>query len=258
MTTDSHVHVGWYSDGYHSPAEVLQAEREAGVNEMCVSSTSTCAGLYKLVVKEMQGLVRLGGASVHPILWLTPEMFRSYKLRFMLHSKVRWQGVKIHSESHPEWAHNAALARKAAMLANVLGVPMLIHTGQFEWSQANVFRYLIEENPNQIFVLAHGRPVEQTMEILKSFPNVYVDTAFMAKEQLSVFLEAGMQSRLLFGTDAPINLFYGSNRPTSTFIKEHLGELKSLVPAEDFEAIVSRCPYHETNVKPKIKRLWNT
>lgn len=26
---DNHVHVGWYTDGYHSPKEIWQAELEA-------------------------------------------------------------------------------------------------------------------------------------------------------------------------------------------------------------------------------------
>ena len=50
---DNHVHVGWYTDGYHSPKEVWQAELDAGIDEIAVSSTSTCAELYKLVVREM-------------------------------------------------------------------------------------------------------------------------------------------------------------------------------------------------------------
>ena len=64
---DNHVHVGWYTDCYHSPMEVWQAEREAGVNEIVVSSTSTCAELYKLVVREMRELICLGGSRVHPL-----------------------------------------------------------------------------------------------------------------------------------------------------------------------------------------------
>lgn len=44
---DNHVHIGWYADGYHYPKSVWMAEIEAGINEIAVSSTSTCAELYR-------------------------------------------------------------------------------------------------------------------------------------------------------------------------------------------------------------------
>ncbi len=60
MIIDNHVHVGWYRDGYHSPKEIWEAETAAGVDEICVSSTSTCAELYDIVIEEMIELKRLG------------------------------------------------------------------------------------------------------------------------------------------------------------------------------------------------------
>ena len=59
---DNHVHMGWYTDGYHSPLEVWQSEQEAGIDEIVVSSTSTCAELYKLVVREMREQDTLAGS----------------------------------------------------------------------------------------------------------------------------------------------------------------------------------------------------
>ena len=47
MIIDNHVHVGWFTDGYHSPKEIWVSEMAAGVDGMAVASTSTCAELYK-------------------------------------------------------------------------------------------------------------------------------------------------------------------------------------------------------------------
>ena len=85
---DNHVHVGWYTDGYHSPQEIWQAELEAGIEGIVVSSTSICAELYKLVVSEMRELIRLGGPRIHPLLWLTPRMMKTWGIRYMLHSNI--------------------------------------------------------------------------------------------------------------------------------------------------------------------------
>lgn len=89
MIIDNHVHVGWYRDGYHSPKEIWEAETAAGVDEICVSSTSTCAELYDIVIEEMIELKRLEGSKVHPILWITPQMLKSEEIDKMFLSDMR-------------------------------------------------------------------------------------------------------------------------------------------------------------------------
>ncbi len=61
MTVDNHMHVGLFGDGYHRLENVWNDECEAGVDEFCVSSTSTCAELYDLVIEEMLELKSLAG-----------------------------------------------------------------------------------------------------------------------------------------------------------------------------------------------------
>ena len=117
MIIDNHVHVGWYRDGYHSPKEIWEAETAAGVDEICVSSTSTCAELYDIVIEEMIELKRLGGSKVHPILWITPQMLKSEKIDKMFLSDIEWQGIKIHPEAHNEWSYNKALTSRAINIA---------------------------------------------------------------------------------------------------------------------------------------------
>ena len=39
MIIDNHVHVGWFTDGYHSPKEIWGSEMAAGVDGMAVAST---------------------------------------------------------------------------------------------------------------------------------------------------------------------------------------------------------------------------
>lgn len=235
--TDHHVHVGWYTDGYHSPEQVWKDMLEAGVDEIWGSSTSTCAELHKLVVKEMRELKRLGGERVHPVLWLTPRMFRTYGLRAMLHSRVEWEAVGIHPESHPEWAHNKLMTQKAAEVAAILGVKMIVHTGKFENSEANVFRYLYEGFPNIEFVLAHGRPVEQAISILRDCPNTRVDTAFMPKEDIRRFIDAGFANRMDFGTDAPINMVFNPECPTKEYVRNCIDGLCSVTSEKEFRMI---------------------
>lgn len=243
MIIDNHVHVGWFTDGYHTPREVWDSAMAAGVNGMAVASTSTCAELYKDVCRELRELKRLGGTQVHPILWLTPRMMKvKYALPYMLHSKIKWQGVKIHSEAHPEWVHNIQLLNEAFKVARSLDVPVLIHTGYFDCCHAGLFKNIIAENTDLTFVLAHGRPIDETIDILHCNDNVYVDTAFMPKGDIRLLVESGFRDKILFGTDAPINKVFFKDISTSGYIKDKIKEHREVL-GENAETVLNRCLY---------------
>lgn len=220
MIIDNHVHVGWFTDGYHAPRDVWYSALAAGVDGMAVASTSTCAELYKDVCRELRELIRLGGECIFPILWLTPRMLKvRYALPYMLHSKIKWCGIKLHFCAHPEWAHNAKLLQKAIDVAQRLHLPVLLHTGNEENCCAGQFRELIYQNPMVTFVLAHGRPIDEAIEIMRECRNVYVDTAFMPMQDLARLNKEGMSDKVLFGTDAPINELFYKHISTKEFIK---------------------------------------
>lgn len=255
MLIDNHVHIGWYSDGNHRPLDVWIAEKQSGVSRVVVASTSTCAELYHWVVYEMKALLKVGGNDILPILWLTPKMMRTWALGYILHSDIRWQGIKIHPEAHPEWAHNKKLMKKAVEVARTLGVPILLHTGNFEVSKASNFEYLFRMYPSQQFVLAHGRPADQIPALLRKYSNVAVDTAFMPVEQLKDLLSKGFQDRIYFGTDVPINEVYFKNMTTKEYIRSQIEEIISVCGEDNFRTIASHTPYHTSEREISIRSL---
>ena len=243
MIIDNHVHVGWFTDGYHTPKEVWDSAMAAGINGMAVASTSTCAELYKDVCRELRELIRLGGDRVHPILWLTPRMLKvKYALPYMLHSRIMWQGVKIHSEAHPEWVHNTQLLNKALNVARSIDVPVLIHTGNYDCSHAGLFKNTIAENTDLTFVLAHGRPIDETIDILKCSCNTYVDTAFMPMTDMKKLVAEGLSDRILFGTDAPINKVFFKDISTSDYIKDRIKNHREALKGYA-DTVLNRCIY---------------
>lgn len=240
---DNHVHVGWYTDGYHSPIDVWQSEVNADVTEIVVSSTSTCAELYKLVILEMKELIKIGGPCVHPILWITPRMMKSWGIRYMLHSKIRWQGIKLHWQAHREWYYNKKLLREVIELARKLKIPVLLHTGEFNECRAGVFFDLCKQNSDLNFVLAHGRPFDETLNILFKCPNTFVDTAFMPTSEIKELVNLQFEDRVLFGTDVPINRSYYKDITTSNFIERNIETLKDELPIDKFATIMSNRLY---------------
>jgi len=244
---DNHVHVGWYSDGYHSPKKVWQAEQEAGIDEIVVSSTSTCAELYKPIVQEMKELVRLGGSMIHSVLWLTPRMFHTncrWALPYLLYSGIKWDGIKLHWIAHREWYYNRKLLHNAMEVARQLEVPVLLHTGEFKECHASVFKEIIMQYDDLSFVLAHGRPLDETIDVLYSCPNTFVDTAFMPAEDVKALCDNDYSDRILFGTDAPINMLFYKDITTADYIKGCIAKLKETLTSQQFERIMQNKLYH--------------
>lgn len=230
---DNHVHVGWYTDGYHSSKEVWQAEQAAGIDEIVVTSTTTCAELYKQVVREMRELIRLGGSRIHPVLWITPRMMNTWGISYMLHSKIPWQGVKMHWQAHRTWYYNKKLLHNALEIARWLNVPVLFHTGLFKECHASVFKKLCQKYNDLTFVLAHGRPLNETIDVLSNCFNTYVDTAFMPATDVKILADLGFSERILFGTDAPINKSFDSSLSTEKYIQNVISELQhTLIPIQ--------------------------
>lgn len=241
MFIDNHVHIGWFSDGYHSPREVWTALQSAGIECATVSSISTCAELYHNIVTEFCQLISLVGKDkIKPILWLSPQMIiKKWPLKFVLRSKIEWRGIKLHFISHPAFYRNRNLVKYSLEIARMLGhLPVLLHTGKWESCHARVFESVIKENPDLTFVLAHGRPIDETLSLMKQYPNTWTDTAFMPIEDLKKLKEEGLTGRTMYGSDAPINKVYYPDLATEAYLKARIEEVKGIAPE-----ILSNCVY---------------
>ena len=94
--------------------------------------------------------------------------------------------------------------RTVIQAAYVKGIPVMFHTGGWSGSNAIQFYKYCREFPEVTFILAHGRPISQTLTILKGAKNVYVDNSFMPIESMKMICNLGLSNRILFGTDFPI------------------------------------------------------
>lgn len=231
MIIDNHVHMGWYSDGYHSPLEIWRSLKEAGVDSAVVSSTSTCAELYHNILTEFYQLFSIAGKeNIYPILWLTPAMLlKGWPLKKLIRSKIEWRGIKLHYISHPLWSKTPCLVDKALDVArNLENVPVLLHTGDWESCHAGVFEPVITANPDLKFVLAHGRPIEETIYLMKTFVNVWTDTAFMPIEDIKKLVSEDLTEKILFGSDMPVNKIYFSNLSSQDYLQERIKSIRKI------------------------------
>lgn len=237
---DSHVHVGWFVDRYHSPDKITEDMRSVGFDTILVSSTSTCAEEYDLVIDELSWLKDEWGNNLISALWITPKMLQNGALDKMLSSDIEWKVIKTHWQAHPQFYHSSNLINMILSDSRLMGMPILFHTGLFPECQASVFSKIIAENPDRNFILAHGRPIDETIRILCISKNVFVDTAFMPVSDIVSLVNNKLEDRILWGSDCPINLHFNSETDTVGYLTHKLGDLKAVVSPTIYEKITEK------------------
>lgn len=253
--TDSHVHVGWFVDRYHSPDKVSKSLRNIGVDTIAVSSTSTCAEEYELILDEFSWLYEEWKENLFQVLWVTPKMLMDNGLKKLLDSDINWKLIKMHWSAHPEFYNNSTFIDNLLSNERLKALPILLHTGEFPECHASVFTHLIATHTERNFILAHGRPLQETSQLLRQYPNVFVDTAFMPISHIQKLIKLGFTDKIIWGSDIPINLHFIPSESSETYITKNIKELRDLVPENLFIKITSTNFLRLFNVNISEKRL---
>lgn len=201
MIIDSHIHVGQFYETYYSPASIIKFMFDVGVDYYVVSSTTTCEENYEKVLHEMEELVRNDEKRVLPVMWITPDSLNG-NIAWLLESVIKWRCIKVHPFLHSkDWDPRGTQFEEVIDIANELRVPILIHTGVDVCCNAGKYETLISNHQEISFILAHGRPLNETIRLLKKYENVRADSAFMPVEDIVEIVNDGLSEKLLWGTD---------------------------------------------------------
>ena len=238
LFVDAHIHIGQYNDIYETPKELTNYLSEVGVTHFAVSSSTICEENYDKVINEMREVTALAGNKALPVMWITPGSLYNGGVRKFLDSGIEWKCVKIHPWLSPNgWREGSKEREQSIELARELQVPLLIHTGETEGAYPLCFDESIGQNPDVQFILAHGRPVDEAIDLMKKYKNAWVDTAFMPTPNIVKCCEAGFVERVLWGSDYPIPKYYYKGEDMKAYYARILDELKQSVSQEDFTKI---------------------
>ena len=236
--TDSHIHVGQYNDLYTSPSELKVFLDSVGVESFAVSSTTICNVDYRKVISELKSLETLCGDRMSPVLWIIPSMLTDGGAEMFIESGLVWKCIKIHPQLNPEiWMKNGTEMQTVISIASAMQLPLLIHTGNWQGCHPSQYSQVVEKHPNVVFILAHGRHFDETITMMKQYPNVWVDTAFMPIEHVRLLCDEGLADRILWGTDYPIPKYFYSKRDMPEYYLDLVDQLRNMVSNEDFEKI---------------------
>ncbi len=125
-------------------------------------------------------------------------------------------------------------------MASVLQMPLLIHTGEKEGCYPKLYEKVVSDFPNVTFILAHGRPINDTIELMKKYPNVWCDTAFMPTENIVKLCDEKLSNHVLWGTDYPIPQYYYPEKDLRTYYLDLAQKLVDSISQEDFELITHK------------------
>ena len=237
MLIDSHIHVGQYFDRYFSSQQISSLMNAVGVDYYAVSSTTMCEENYPKVLDELHELIALDSEKVLPVMWITPEGLKG-NIAWFLESDIRWRCIKIHPYLHPEsWAAESDNCKDVVEIARELKVPLLIHTGNESCCRAIFFENLILKNSDVLFILAHGRPIEDAIGLAEKYSNAYIDTAFMPIVDMKAIISHGLSHKLLWGTDMCIPAHFYPNADMREYYKWNITELRKICSDVEYDYI---------------------
>lgn len=238
---DSHIHVGQFYEDYTSPERLSEMMRRLSVDRYAVSSTTTCEHNHVKVIGEIRRLVEIDGDRALPVLWLSKDTISDKMvLQRYLRSGIVWKCLKVHPDWEPyAWDEHTKDNRKLLILAGEMNLPILIHTGGEEYSQAGRWEHMIADNPNHTFILAHCRPFDQAIGILLKYPNVYGDLSFVDTADFESVHKLKLHKKLMWGSDLPISGRFTCDSIEDYYSKRFMDLHKNLTDNE-FKFITSR------------------
>jgi predicted TIM-barrel fold metal-dependent hydrolase len=217
---DNHIHIGQFNEVYYDPIEVIQIVMGAGMEGLCFSSTTSGKeGIkYSEIEREISHTlahIRWSDEIARPFFWYVPDFATQGVTVEKAMRDLPYKGIKLHPLAHHwdlEDEGTAAVLHGLFEYAGHYKLPVLIHTGQNGVDAAGIFSRFFPQYPEVKFILAHCRPLEEAISLLKN-QNVYGDTAFLPSADFVQITEQGLSKKMVLGSDFPITHYFSAKYP---------------------------------------------
>lgn len=208
MICDAHVHVGDIGDDRtpqeFKPAEIANILKKNGVDEFIFSSMNAQKGLpFEVIERDAIETKETFGEGAHAFYWLVGRFYDADPDLRALHSGL-WDGVKLHELETPWVKERPRDLDRILSLLEERDVPVQFHTGEDKGCYPHELLPFVKRHPKLRVDFAHCRPFRETINCLKECPNLFTDTAFLLPEHYPELVAAGVEDRVMFGTDLPI------------------------------------------------------
>jgi hypothetical protein len=219
---DCHVHFGQFKEDNYKPNQIINWFNELGIDKVGIMSVGT--SWERDFEKDKKTMLAMPRKRFIPYLLVSPGMYDLDKTLNTFDS-LRYKVIKIHSLAREEWFEMPNKVRGIIKAAYKKKVPVMFHTGGWRGSNAIQFYKFCREFQEVTFILAHGRPISQTLTVLKGANNAYVDSSFLPIENIKMICDAGLSDRIIFGTDFPVMKTFWPKINLVDWYKTHVMEL---------------------------------
>lgn len=228
---DIHIHVGNFNDGlYFSPEEISRDMNALNVERYYFSSTSTGSIPFRYVKNEIEELISLSEGRAIPFLWVSPGMLK-HSANLKPYFFREFAGIKIHGLQG--WQPYGKEIRRVFGIARDKNLPVMLHTGEHEICRAGAYMKICSEFHDVKIILAHGRPVNECIDVMNECPNVFADTAFMPVNNIVKLKNENLIHRVLWGSDFPV-MRYFFRIPAEDYYRNNIEEARNALGEEDF------------------------
>lgn len=228
---DCHVHYGEFREDYYEPEQIVKWYNELGIDKVGIMPVGT--SWESDFNRDQKIMASLPAKRFIPYLWISPEMVDDDP-SLKLYNKLNYKAIKIHSFARMEWDDMPDKIRGVIEVAYIKNVPVMFHTGGWRGSNAIQFYKFCRQYPEVTFILAHGKPISQTLTVLKGAKNAYTDSSFMTNESIKLICDAGLSARILFGTDFPIMKTFWPEINLLDWYKNNVMELIKIFGEKNF------------------------
>jgi len=228
---DCHIHYGQFREDYYDVEQVVKWFDELGIDKVGIMPVGT--SWVSDFNRDQKIMASLPTERFVPYLWVSPEMVDADPT-LALYNTLTYKVIKIHAYAIKEWDKMHDKIRTVIEVAYNKGVPVMFHTGGWRGSNAIQFYKFCREYSEVTFILAHGKPISQTLTVLKGAKNAYTDSSFMAIESMKLICDAGLSDRILFGTDFPVMKAFWPEISLIDWYKNNVKELIQTFGEKDF------------------------
>jgi predicted TIM-barrel fold metal-dependent hydrolase len=226
---DSHIHIGQFYEKYYYFENIFDIIfNSEKIDKIVYSSTSSCIDnvKYNFVFKEIEAAQKRYYDKTTALFWFVPDYInQGVKIETAM-NELNYGGFKLHPLGN-KWNFENDI-KETDILHEIFNyadrnkLPILIHTGESGVDRPNRFESFFGEYKNAKIILAHCRPADETIDMMRKYTNVFGDTAFASSKRIDKIKVVGFGNRLIFGSDFPITHYF--NKKSGVSLNEQYKE----------------------------------